>query len=135
MIVIENSEALEIVLEGAVTTNELAWTLGLVTAAGATYEQASSEAGATTGTTAVAMISGTAAKQKRVSKVTVFNRDTVSATVVIRRSSVLPMIRAVLLPNWSLHYGSEFGWNVKDDAGIAVPSGGFGTQQYSWILC
>lgn len=128
MIVIENTESLEVVLESAVTTTELAWTTGLVQAAGATYEQASSETGATTGTTAVAMVSGASGKQKRVSKVTIYNRDTVSATVIIRRSSSLPMIRAVLLPKWSLHYGSEFGWNVKDDSGRTVTTGEPGTD-------
>jgi hypothetical protein len=128
MIVIENTESLEVVLEAAVTTTELAWTAGLVQAAGATYEQASSETGATTGTTAVAIVSGTASKQKRVAKVTVYNRDTVSATVVVRRSSVLPMIRAVLLPKWSLHYGSEFGWQIKDDSGRTVTTGEPGTN-------
>lgn len=117
MIIIENTETLELVSDSVATTNEPSWVLGLVTANGPTYIQSSSETGTCNGTTAVTMSSGVSSQQKRITVLSVFNRDTVEHTVTLRRSATLPIIRARLLPNWVLRYESGNGFLVFDDEG------------------
>lgn len=112
MIIIENSEALEVVTDATATTTEPAWRVGLVSANGSVYTQSSSEAGACTGTTAVAMVTGAASTQKRISGLSVYNRDTVSRVITIRASATLPIIKATLASGNSLIYESGAGWSV-----------------------
>lgn len=110
MIIIEDGEALEIVSDATAVTTEPSWQVGLVAAQGSVFMQASSEAGACNGTTAVAMVSGAASTQKRISGLSVYNRDTVSRTIIIRRSATLPIIKATMVAGSSLVYESGAGW-------------------------
>lgn len=112
MIVIESGENLEVVLDAAAATTEPAWSVGLAAATGSVYTQASSETGATTGVTAVVMVAGVASTQKRVMAVSVYNRDTVSRIVTIRRSATLPIIKATLVAGATLNYEAGAGWFV-----------------------
>lgn len=118
MIVIENSETLEVLTDATATTTEPCFSVGLVSAAGSTFVLASSENGATNGTTAVAMVTGVASTQKRVMGLSVYNRDTVSRTVTIRRSSTVLIIKAVIASGGSLQYESSKGWMVHDANGV-----------------
>lgn len=112
MIIIENSEALEVLTDATATSTEPCWQVGLVSANGSSYTQSSSEVGACTGTTAVAMVSGAASTQKRISGLSVYNRDTVSRIITIRRSATIPIIKATLAAGASLVYESGQGWAV-----------------------
>lgn len=110
--IIEASENLEVVTDATATTTEPSWSVGLVIASGSTYTQASSEAGACTGTTAVAMVAGATSTQKRVLSLSVYNRDTVSRIITIRRSATLPVIKATLTAGATLIYEAGAGWFV-----------------------
>jgi len=112
MIIIENGETLEILTDATATTTEPAWQVGLVAAQGSVFVQASSETGACTGVTTVAMVSGVASTQKRISGLSVYNRDTVSRIITIRRSATLPIIKATLVAGASLVYEASTGWAV-----------------------
>lgn len=109
--IIENTETLEVVTDGF-TTTESAWTIALAAGTGSVYTQASSETGATNGTTAVAMVTGAASTQKRVLGLTVYNRDSVSRIITIRRSATLPVVKATLAVGATLCYEAGAGWFV-----------------------
>ena len=112
MIIIENSETLEVLTDATAATTEPCWSVGLVSANGGTFTTSSSETGATTGTTAVAMVTGAASTQKRIMGLSVYNRDSASRTITIRRSATLPIIKAVLAAGATLHYEAGAGWAV-----------------------
>lgn len=86
MIALNNTRSLEIILAGAITTNQLPWT--------ATYADhdpavpsftATPADGATNNTTSVTMVSAPAAGiQRTIKRLNVYNADTAQATVTIR---------------------------------------------------
>lgn len=118
MIVIENTESLEILLDAAPATNQLSWIASVVAASGGTYVQASSEEGVTTGVTPVTVISGAASTQKRVMALSVFNLDTASRSVTFRLGTGKKFITATIVSGGTLQYEAGSGWSIYDSNGI-----------------
>jgi len=88
MIILDaTNKSLEVLLGGAITTNQLIWTASYVDVSQSTFAaSAASEAdGVTNNTTAVTMVAAPAASVSRQIKfLSVHNADTVAATVTIR---------------------------------------------------
>lgn len=118
MIIVEDTEVVEILLAAVVATTQPCWSVGIAAANGPSYLQSSSEIGSTNGSTAVSIITGEASKQKRMMMLMVFNRDTASVIVTIRRSATNIIFKAALVVGGSLHYGTETGFQVFDANGV-----------------
>lgn len=134
MIIIESGENLEVLTDAIATTTEPSWRVGVVAAVGSSYTQATSEAGVTTGTTAVIMIAGVASTQKRVMGLSVFNRDTVNRIITIRASATLQIIKATIVPGGSLQYDAGYGWSVHDANGVMQYVGATGAAGINGAL-
>lgn len=88
MIILDDTtKSLEIKLSGAVTTTELPFTVSFVelTDSDQSVNDVTSGDGATTGTTAVKMVTAPASgRTRQVKHLTVYNADTVAATVIVQ---------------------------------------------------
>lgn len=123
MIVLDTiHKSLELVLAGAITTNQLPWMVSwaeLDTTDFSLTDWASGD-GASNSTTPVTLIgSPTATKRRQLKYASVYNKDTVSATVTIQlnnNSTVRELFVAVLATGESLRF-SEYGWQVFTVAG------------------
>lgn len=118
MIIVEATEFLQILTDATATTTEPCWQLGGVWAANSTFLNAASEAGATTGVTAVNMVTGVTSNQFRVMGLSVYNLDTTVRNITIRRSSTLLIIKINIVPGGSLHYNTGTGWTVNNAEGV-----------------
>ena len=111
------TEKVEIVLAGAVTTNQLEWTASYqdITSAGMTLPQSSSQ-GLTNSTTAVDMVAAPAASTNRqVVHITVYNDDTAAATVKIRKDvsgTEYIYVNQTLQAGDTLQWSREDGWRI-----------------------
>lgn len=110
------SKVLEIILGGAVTTNQLEWTADYIdTQNGNTFAPANA-IGVTNSATLVTMVSAPAAStQRKISALTVYNADTVAATVTIRMYDGANRRRIVsqsLAAGSTMVYTPEGGWTV-----------------------
>lgn len=111
------TEKIEIVLAGAVATNQLEWTASYqdITSAGMTLPQSSSQ-GLTNNGTAVDMVAAPAASTNRqVVHITVYNDDTAAATVKIRKDisgTEYVYVNQTLQPGDTLQWSREDGWRI-----------------------
>lgn len=112
------NEKIEIVLAGTVTTNQLEWTASYqdITSAGMTLPQSSSQ-GLTNSTTAVDMVAAPAASTNRqVVYISVYNDDTVDATVKIRKDvggTEYIYVNQALRAGETLEWSREIGWTIN----------------------
>jgi hypothetical protein len=119
------TEKVEIVLAGAVATNQLEWTASYqdITSAGMTLPQSSSQ-GLTNSTTSVDMVAAPAASTNRqVVHITVYNDDTAAATVKIRKDvsgSEYIYVNQTLQPGDTLQWSREDGWRILSGTSIAA---------------
>ena len=120
--IIENTEALEIVLSEAAST-QVTWEAGIAIANGGTYVQSSSEYGTTNNTTAVTMVTGEASQQKRVISISIYNADSIAHTVTIRRTSTQIIRRVTIQAGYSIHYTNGSSWHVYNSNGEALTTG------------
>jgi hypothetical protein len=103
------TKSLEVVLEGAITTNQLEWTLSAVELS-AQFQMTDLIAtdGVTNGTTPVTLLAAPAAgRTRQVKLVTIYNADTVAAVVIVRLNNggaIRRQDRELLEPGESLHY-------------------------------
>ena len=111
------TEKIEIVLAGAVATNQLEWTASYqdITSAGMTLPQSSSQ-GLTNSTTAVDMVAAPAASTNRqVVHITVYNDDTAAATVKVRKDvsgTEYIYVNQTLQAGDTLQWSREDGWRI-----------------------
>lgn len=118
MIIIENTEVLELVTDAVAVSAEPSWLVGYVSATDSTFNQAISQSGAATGITAIAIVTGVLSQQLRVMGVSIYNRDTVSRIITIRRSATVLIIKALVVAGGSLQYAANEGWAVHDANGV-----------------
>ncbi len=127
MIVLDASpKKLQVVLAGAVTTNQLdcyaAWREFDTT----TYV-AGDNGAATNNTTDVDLVAAPGASKYRViDYVSVFNRDTVSATVTVKTDNAGTeriLMKCLLLPGYKLEYAEGTGFKVLDTNGAVLGVG------------
>lgn len=114
---LNSTDKVEIVLAGAVTTNQLEWTASYqdITSAGMTLPQSSSQ-GLTNSTTSVDMVAAPAASTNRqVVHITVYNDDTAAATVKIRKDvsgTEYIYVNQTIQAGDTLQWSREAGWSI-----------------------
>jgi hypothetical protein len=136
MILDNTTRTIEVVLAGAVTTNQLpiVATYGDSTSSDTTMLAVPS---LTNSTTAVTVIAAPAAStQRRVIGMSVYNADTASATVMVRyndNGTIYPIIKIAVPSGYTLQYTLDGGWSLISasgslQTGVAGPSGAAGTN-------
>lgn len=117
------NKLLEVLLGGAVATNEPTWISSYVDIAAATYLPGSSD-GATTGAAAVTVVGSPSSNmQRQIKLLTVYNRDTAPVTVTVRyknNATSREVVSAVLAVGSSLVYTDGEGWRVITSAGVIL---------------
>lgn len=121
MIVLDSiNKSIQIILGGAVTTNELDYFASFIDVNPEQYVPISSD-GVTNGGTAVTAIAAPTTKiQRQVKLITVFNADTVSATVTVRlnnNGTFRILVKIALAADSTLVYTDGEGFRVIDTAG------------------
>lgn len=129
MILDQVTETIQVVLEGAVTTNQLEWITSWADhdPVGERFTPNGTH-GLTNGVTAVDVITAPSANVQRQAKIiTVFNSDTVAAVVRVQKfdgTNTRRWVRASLDPDWSLQWEPGGTWHVYDENGVLQQSGG-----------
>lgn len=114
---LSSTDKLEIVLGSSVTTNQLEWVVSYqdITSVGMTLPQSSSQ-GLTNNTTTVDMVTAPAASTNRqVVHISVFNDDTTSETVIVKKDvsgTEYILVEVLLQPNDTLEWSRETGWKI-----------------------
>jgi len=136
MLLDSTSQSLEIVLAGAVATNQLPVSVEYVDMT-STATTGGTQLSTTNSTTAVTIASAPAAStQRRILGVQVFNADTASATVTVRTkdtSTLYPHVKIVVPSGYTLQYTDTAGWTLLSAAGslqtgVAGPAGATGAN-------
>lgn len=118
---LSSTDKIQVVLAGAITTNQLQCIASWqdITSAGMTLPQSSSQA-LTNNTTAVDLVAAPAASTNRqVVHLTVYNADTVAATVTVQKdvsATDYIIIKAVLQTGDTLEWSREAGWHIISDS-------------------
>jgi hypothetical protein len=126
MLILNNTtDSLQVLLDGAITTNELDCTASFRETTTTTFEPKTSDI-STNGATAVTLVSAPSASTQRViDDVSIFNNDTVNATVTVRynrNGTFRQQFRATLSPNEKIQYTDKNGWGVYNTAGALKQS-------------
>lgn len=121
MIVLDSTDTIKAVLGGAVTTNELPIVASFVdVAAPDTYEPDSGHT-LTTGAAAVTAVAAPAAgKRRQVKFLSIYNKDTVSATVTVlfdRSATSRELVKIALAVASTLIYTDGEGFRVINTSG------------------
>jgi hypothetical protein len=113
--------SLELVLGGAVSTNELHWTVHYETTNSAGFSTAAHSDGVSNGTTDVVLVSAPESGERRVlQSISIHNADTSSATVQIHYDNggtERTIIKVTLATLENLFYESGAGWQALTTAG------------------
>jgi hypothetical protein len=136
MILDATTRSIEVVLAGAITTNQLNVVSEWVDMTSTTTTGDATTAN-TNNTTAVTVVAAPAAStQRRVLGMSIYNADTVSATVTVRyndNATIYPIIKAALPAGYTLQYTDTAGWFTLDSTatkvGPAGPPGATGSSQ------
>lgn len=128
MIVLDaTTKSLEVVLAGAVTTNQLPIVASYVDVTTTAYTPKANDT-ATNNTTAVTPVAAPAAStQRQVKLLTVYNADTVAAAVTVRlnsNSTMRVLCKVTLAVGSTLVYTDGEGWRVLDASGNVLTSSG-----------
>jgi hypothetical protein len=121
-----STDKLEIVLSGAVATNQLQWNVSWqdITSAGMTLPQ-SAGAGNTNNTTAVQIVGAPASSTTRqVTSINIYNADTSTSTVIVRKDvsgSKYVLVKYAVTSGDTLMWSREYGWRL-----LSVSGGGGG---------
>jgi hypothetical protein len=123
MLILDNvNRKIEIVLAGAITTNQLPFTASYVDITPTSFLPATND-GASNSTTAVDMVVAPAASTQRQLKfVNIYNADTVAATVTVRlndNGTTRILVKTALNPGYTLQFVDSVGWAI-------IPSGSSG---------
>lgn len=125
LILSSTTDSLEVVLVGAVTTNELDCTASYREVTTTTFLPLGADA-STNGTSAVTLVSAPSTSTQRViDDVSIFNTDTVNANVTIRynrNGTFRKLFQTILAPNESLQYTDKNGWLVRATSGAVKQS-------------
>lgn len=120
MILDATTKSLELLLGGAVATNELPITVDYVDLSASTTD-ASSIDSISTGASALTILSAPAAStQRKVNGLSVYNDDTAAASVIVRLNNgttTRNIVYCTLQPFDTLHYTDVKGWFATDSNG------------------
>lgn len=116
MILDATNRKLQVLLGGAVTTNQLPVVTNWADLTDETTTPGASTA-ATNSATAVDIVTAPAADTRRVvQSINVFNADTVDAEVTVRyvdNATNRILVKATLQPDNTLYYSQQYGWVVQ----------------------
>jgi hypothetical protein len=120
MLILDNvNRKIEIVLAGAITTNQLPFTASYVDITPTSFTPATND-GATNSTTVVIMAAAPASSTQRQLKfVNIYNADTVAATVTVQlndNGTIRILVKTALSPGQTLQFMDSAGW-------LVIPSG------------
>lgn len=141
MLLDTTTRSIELVLAGAVTTNPLKITTAWVDMTATTTTPGATTA-SSNNTTAVTIVAAPAAStQRKVSEITIFNADTVSATVTVRlndNSTLYGIVTIAVPAGYTLFFTDVEGWKVISDGGslqmgVVGPAGANGIAQLNGI--
>lgn len=126
MIVLDaTTKSLELVLAGAITTTQPTYVSAFVDVTTTAYTPGQSD-GATNSTTGVTAVAAPAAStQRQVKLLTVYNGDTVAATVTVRynnNATLRTLVKVALPVGYTLVYTDGEGFRVIDTNGAVVSS-------------
>jgi len=126
MLILDNTtDSLEVILGGAITTNQLDCTASFREITTTTFEPRTFDI-STNGSTAVTLVSAPAASTQRViDEVSIFNTDTVNAIVTVRynrNGTFRRQFQTTLAPNEKLQYTDKNGWAVYATTGAIKQS-------------
>lgn len=134
MILDTTTRTIEVVLSGAVTTNQLpiVATYGDSTSSDTTMLAAPILTNSATAVTAIA--APAASTQRRVIGMSIYNADTASATITVRyndNGTIYPIIKIAVPVGYTLQYTLDGGWSLISAAGslqtgVAGPTGATG---------
>ena len=138
MLILNNTtDSLEVILGGAITTNQLDCTASFHETTSTTFERRTSDA-STDGTTAVALVSAPPSSTQRVIEdVSIFNTDIANAVVTVRynrNGTFRKLFQATLAPNEKLQYTDKNGWGVYATSGAVKQSINQGSSAISGTL-
>jgi hypothetical protein len=113
---LSSTDKIEVVLAGVITTNQLQCVASyqLITSAGVTLPESSTQQN-TNSTTPIDLVTGAASTNTDVVEMTIFNADTVSATVTVTKDvsgSNFILVRALLQVGDTLMYGRNGQWSI-----------------------
>jgi hypothetical protein len=131
MIVLNSTlRKLEVVLAGTVTTNQLQVTTHFTDTRAAGVTGIGSQVSNTNNTTDVDIVSSpTSGVTRAIDSITIYNKDTVAATVTCKYSdngTEYILVKATLTAGDTLQYENDHGWWVVDSTGATKISGGGG---------
>lgn len=117
MILDTTTRSIEVILAGVITTNQLN-----VTAEWVDMTASATTGGTTTAntnnTTPVTIVTSPAANtQRRILGISIYNADTVAATVIVRyndNATIYPIIKITLPVGYTLQYTDTYGWYTLD---------------------
>ena len=125
MILDTTSKTIEVILPGAITTNQLEITADWVdTANGSTFAPGGTSLVTNGGTAVTAVPAPAASTQRQVKALTIYNADTVNQTVTVRMfdgTNRRRHIQVILIPGNSLVFTPEAGWSVVPAATAIIP--------------
>lgn len=121
MIILDaTTRSLEVILAGAITTNQLPIVASYVDVTTSAYTPGSSNTVTNNGTAVTAVAAPSASTQRQVKLLTVQNADTVSATVTVRyndNATTRVLIKVVLTTGDNLVYTDGEGFRILDSSG------------------
>jgi len=120
LILSTTTDSLEVILAGAITTNQLDCVASYRETTTTTFAPLTADA-STNNTTAVTLVSAPSASTQRViDEVSIFNGDTSSETVTVRlnrNGTFRTLFLATLAPNEKIQYSDKNGWQVYSTSG------------------
>lgn len=113
---LSSTDKIQVFLSGAVTTNQLQCVASyqLITSAGVTLPESSTQQN-TNSTTPIDLVTGSASTNTDVVEMTIYNADTVAATVTVTKDvsgSNFILVRALLQVGDTLMYGRNGQWSI-----------------------
>jgi len=132
MLLDTTTRSIELLLGAAVTTNQLKITASWVDMTATTQSPATTTSSSNNTTPVTIVASPAASTQRKVMEVTIFNADTVSATVTVRvndSSSLFPIVTFSIPTGQTLQYTDTLGWGLiasTVSTGPAGPTGATG---------
>lgn len=132
MLLDTTTRSIELLLGAAVTTNQLKITASWVDMTATTQSPATTTSSSNNTTPVTIVASPAASTQRKVMEITIFNSDTVSATVTVRvndSSSLFPIVTFSIPTGQTLQYTDTLGWGLVASTvsiGPAGPTGATG---------
>lgn len=144
MIILDSTtRSLEVVLGGAITTNQLPIVASFVDNTTTTYTPGSSNTATNSTTPVTAVAAPAASTQRQVKLLTIINTDTAAATVTVQyndNSTLRVLFKVALAMGDNLVYTDGEGFRVVDSngnnkqlygGGLGVPAGGTGATSFT----